>query len=305
MKPMVDQPDPIFIISLPRSGSTLLQRLIMTSGKVITWSETWVLLPFLDMFGMVGFPSTAVYSWSRVKDATRDRVENAEVEEYEIIRKLYRAYVESGNPERRMLDKTPRYYLIAEELLKMFPSSKVLVITRDLNDIVTSIRNTWWGGRLNLYHNWLDLRLGPRLLDSFVNAHLNDSRVLRISYEDLLTDREAIERRLRTFLDLPTIDFSKLGQSSVRGILGDPKNRNSTQINTGLQRSRPTLVQHLLVKHIFGNGTGMYWRRHLPRSSYNPWANLMDLVWVTISFAAIVIKISQLKATMKYPYKWS
>ena len=37
---------PIFIFSLPRSGSTLLQRLIGADTNVSYASEPWILLPF-------------------------------------------------------------------------------------------------------------------------------------------------------------------------------------------------------------------------------------------------------------------
>ena len=38
---------PIFIFSLPRSGSTLLQKIIASSNEVSTSSEPWILLPLL------------------------------------------------------------------------------------------------------------------------------------------------------------------------------------------------------------------------------------------------------------------
>ncbi|MEW8634061.1 MAG: sulfotransferase, partial [Candidatus Thiodiazotropha endolucinida] len=41
--------NPVFIISLPRSGSTLLQRIIATNPRVSTVSESWLLLPLLSM----------------------------------------------------------------------------------------------------------------------------------------------------------------------------------------------------------------------------------------------------------------
>src|SRR5690606_21265532 len=129
------------------------------------------LLALLDMFGRLSFPSTAVYSWSTLQQALRDRVALGQVEADDLIRKLYYAYTEVGEPHRRVLDKTPRYYLVADELLRIFPKCRIIVITRDVNDILTSIRATWGRGRLKLSHNWIDLKLGLRLLDSFIRRH--------------------------------------------------------------------------------------------------------------------------------------
>ncbi len=40
----------IFIVSQPRSGSTLLQGIISNNDYVNTTSEPWLLLPFLNLF---------------------------------------------------------------------------------------------------------------------------------------------------------------------------------------------------------------------------------------------------------------
>ena len=39
---------PIFIFSAPRSGSTLLQRVLAAHTQVATASEPWILLPLLS-----------------------------------------------------------------------------------------------------------------------------------------------------------------------------------------------------------------------------------------------------------------
>ena len=39
--------EPVFLFSLPRSGSTLVQRLIAGHPQVATTSEPWILLPLL------------------------------------------------------------------------------------------------------------------------------------------------------------------------------------------------------------------------------------------------------------------
>ncbi|MFB6286927.1 MAG: sulfotransferase, partial [Candidatus Bipolaricaulia bacterium] len=40
---------PLFLFSLPRSGSTLLQRVLASSSEVSTVPEPWILLPLLGM----------------------------------------------------------------------------------------------------------------------------------------------------------------------------------------------------------------------------------------------------------------
>ena len=40
---------PIFIFSLPRSGSTILQKILMSSTQVSSSNEMWILLPLLNL----------------------------------------------------------------------------------------------------------------------------------------------------------------------------------------------------------------------------------------------------------------
>ena len=42
-----DRPTPLFLLSLPRSGSTLAQRILAAHQDIATASEPWILLPYL------------------------------------------------------------------------------------------------------------------------------------------------------------------------------------------------------------------------------------------------------------------
>ena len=44
---MSARPTPLFLFSLPRSGSTLAQRILAAHGGIATTSEPWILLPYL------------------------------------------------------------------------------------------------------------------------------------------------------------------------------------------------------------------------------------------------------------------
>jgi hypothetical protein len=44
---MSARPTPLFLLSLPRSGSTLAQRILAAHAGIATTSEPWILLPYL------------------------------------------------------------------------------------------------------------------------------------------------------------------------------------------------------------------------------------------------------------------
>ena len=46
---------PIFIFSLPRSGSIVLQKILMSSTNVSSSNEMWILLPLLNLKNKSGY----------------------------------------------------------------------------------------------------------------------------------------------------------------------------------------------------------------------------------------------------------
>ena len=115
---------PIFIFSLPRSGSTLLQSLVASHPDVGTASEPWLLLPLVYGRRVRG-----------VHAEYRHRLAAAAVDEFirqlprgrssynEAVRDVVlRLYTEaSGENRRYFLDKTPRYHLIVNEIADLVP----------------------------------------------------------------------------------------------------------------------------------------------------------------------------------------
>ncbi len=65
---------PIFIFSLPRSGSTLLQRVLMSHNEIASLAEPWILLPYLYAQKQHGV--LAEYSHCNAFYALNDFVEN-------------------------------------------------------------------------------------------------------------------------------------------------------------------------------------------------------------------------------------
>ena len=120
------------------------------------------------------------------------------------------------------LDKTPRYYMILDELLKIFPEAKFIVLTRNPLDVIASSIDTWGKkGCWNTYAMKLDLTEGIRRITNFL--HENDN-LLHISYQDLtsslLEQVLKIEKYLGVNLDLNAIQ--NIGDIQIGGALGDP-----------------------------------------------------------------------------------
>jgi hypothetical protein len=224
--PTLDRrPRPLFLFSLPRSGSTLAQRILAAHEEVATVSEPWLLLPYFYALRDRGI--YAEYNHTSASRAAEDFCgalpggrEDYVAEVRELALRLYARATPNG--ESYFLDKTPRYHLISSEILDAFPDGKHVFLWRNPLSIVASIIETWGGGRWNLYRHKVDLFDGLEALISAYEKHRDAVHAVR--YEDLLMNPEASWDVVFRYLGLP-FDPSVLGRFGdveLGGRKGDP-----------------------------------------------------------------------------------
>jgi hypothetical protein len=217
---------PVFIFSLPRSGSTLLQRLMMAHSQVSSVAEPWILLPLLYTLRPNG--QTAEYSHRICQHAVQDLIENMRGGEEEYINQL-RQFVEgiyasvARDGTVFFVDKTPRYYFVIPEIARLFPDARFIFLFRNPLQVYASILSTWGkGGFRVLWGNLVDLKLGPKLLSQGYEKLKESSLALR--YEDLVANPDASLRRVCDYIGTsyePTM-LDKFSQQATNGRMGDP-----------------------------------------------------------------------------------
>jgi len=218
---------PIFILSLPRSGSTLLQRLLLSSGHCATLGEPSLLLRFLGNDEVM--TRKAMYWEFLVSISMQDMREawSGFDNEYragvrDLMMRIYKGL--SGDKEW-FIDKTPRYALIAEEILKTFPDSKIIVLWRHPLAVAASMfclgRKSW--GRYWFPQEYaIDLYEGLHRLQTFARNHAD--QICEVRYEDLVVNPESELRRIGAYLGWKGLELV-LEQPlliSAGGSLGDP-----------------------------------------------------------------------------------
>lgn len=232
---------PLFLLSLPRSGSTLLQRMLAAHSRISTSPEPWILLPHLystrgsGVFTEYGH-HTAV---SAIDDFCRRLPWGHQAYRREIREMALRLYTRAGGPEARyFLDKTPRYSLVADEVFDLFPDAAFVVLWRNPLAVLASILDSWLHGRWEPYLHKVDLFEGlERLLDA---CERNRARVVSLRYEDLVTDPAVQTARLLDHLDLawePDVVHG-VPPNVVRGAMGD-----QTGVREYRQVSRESLTK--------------------------------------------------------------
>lgn len=221
-----DGPRPLFLLSLPRSGSTLVQRVLAAHPAVATTPEPWLLLP--QLYAMRGEGVYAEYGYGPSTRAIREFAgalpggeEAYDRELRAFVRRLYALATPGG--ETYFLDKTPRYHLVAGELLDLFPDAKAIVLWRNPLAVVASIVETWADGAWTFGRWNVDLHEG---LDRLVTAaRRRAGQVHVVRFEDLVGDPASSWPALFGYLELPFDPslLSVFAGERLGGRMGDPK----------------------------------------------------------------------------------
>lgn len=203
---MTNQITPIFLLSMPRSGSTLCQRILASDVHIASAAEPTLLLPLLYMIKEQSvyssydhrYTARAVHDFCQsLPNGRRDYQESV----HDFVLQLYAKA--AGDNVCYFLDKTPKYHLIVDELLELFPEAKVIFLWRNPLAIIASLMRTWGGngGRWNLQHFRIDLYEGlPKLVDTYERYR---DRVFAVRYEDLVQAPHEHWPEVFSYLNLP------------------------------------------------------------------------------------------------------
>lgn len=215
---------PIFLLSLPRSGSTLVQRVLGSYPTVATAAEPWMLLPLLTPVTPV---PVMAGSWDRtISGALQDfnsQLFNGESEYLAAVRdaalRLYASAAPAG--ARYFLDKTPPYHHIIDQLVRTFPSARFVILWRNPLSVLASIIETLSDGRWDTHQYRGDLFHGIANLTAARTRYAD--RIYSIRYEDLL-DGNAGWRALMSHLGIPfeAESLTRFQAVELPGRMGDP-----------------------------------------------------------------------------------
>ena len=200
----MDRPRLIFLVSLPRSGSTLLQRILAAHPDIDSVTEPWLLLPFGFLEKPWGLITPYDHEWAR--NALKDFIGTLPAgreQFYDAIKNfILNLYRDSLNKRQAIyfLDKTPRYYFILPFIKKIFPDAKFIFLFRNPLAVFASILTTWLNNELRIYRYYPDLYYGPMALtEGYSLLHQNS---IAVHYNDLVSAPEHEIKRVCEYLKI-------------------------------------------------------------------------------------------------------
>ena len=197
----------IFMIGLPRSGTTFLQRILDRHEDVHTVPEPWIMLHPVYALRQGGLSSEFDSFLARqALDDFLKTLPHGEEIYLEAIRNfgasLYEKVLENSG-KKYFLDKTPRYYHIVPELYQLFPFAKFIFVLRNPLAILSSIFETWFDNKIELLkpQYYLDLVKGPELIMRSIGQLGKRAAVVR--YEELVVNPTQVVHDLCAYLSIP------------------------------------------------------------------------------------------------------
>jgi hypothetical protein len=217
-----------FVIGAPRSGTTLLMRMLNVHPDIYTRPEPHLLTPLAHL-GYYGYVDKAPYDQYQAHLSVREYVADLPGKEQDYLDAL-RGYCDvlygrmlEPTGKRFFLDKTPAYALILPFVSKIYPKGRYVVLTRHPFAIFASFAESFFDSDWDaaFAHNPIIARYVPAIA-SFLRD--NPALACHVRYEDLVSDPEAQMKSLCDYagmtFDPAMIDY---GSKKVEGKgLGDP-----------------------------------------------------------------------------------
>ena len=184
----------IFVVSLPRSGSTLAEQILASHSQVEGAGEHGYLNTVLDEEDQRR--GGKLVTWAR--EATPDD-----------WRRLGERYLEITAHNRRhkprFTDKALSNWRLIGAIRAMLPAAPIIICHRDPLEVAFSCYRQWFNGNEQAFsYDFSDMAAFSRDFDraSAHWRHLHPGRVLDLVYEDLVRDQEGQTRSLLRFCGL-------------------------------------------------------------------------------------------------------
>jgi tetratricopeptide (TPR) repeat protein len=176
---------PVFVAGLPRTGTTLVERIIASHSAMSSVGETGA------------FAS----EMSRAMKDTATRADPAAIG---------KRYVDAATAFRdlenvRFVDKTLQNYLYCGLIRAALPAAKIVLVQRHPLDACWAIYKAHFQGKFSFSYHQTELAeyyLAYRRLARHWRATLPPDALLAINYEDIVRDQAAASRRLIDFVGL-------------------------------------------------------------------------------------------------------
>lgn len=189
---------PVFIVSMPRTGSTLVERMISSHCEVHSGGE----LNFLPMAILNAVEKSLHHDIYGIDAQVAQSLVNAD---YKIIAQKYLINCQQYlNVDGVFTDKLPLNFLFIGVIKSAIPHAKIIHVTRDPMDTAFANFKTFFKNGYNYSYNWNDI---ARYMVSYKRTmaawhRLYPNQILDVAYESIVSDAEHSIARMLDYCGL-------------------------------------------------------------------------------------------------------
>jgi tetratricopeptide (TPR) repeat protein len=178
---------PVFIVGLPRSGTTLTEQILASHSQVFGAGELRLAREDFMSLGTEATETSAFEGLARLERDTVQRIGRRHLEQLQVL----------NATAARVVDKMPDNYMYLGLLAVLFPGAKFIHCRRDLRDVavscwMTHFRSIPWANDGD--HIAERFELYRRLMEYW--QKLLPVSVLEVDYEETVANLEGVARRL-------------------------------------------------------------------------------------------------------------
>lgn len=229
---------PILVVGAPRSGTTWLQRMLLSLPACCGGQESHALCTIAKV--LADFDRKAAMERPHGLGAYLRREELLEEMRSLWVRVMTPA-IDAAPQATRLVEKTPDHSMHLDLADELFPRSRVVHLVRDPRDVVASLlaasRRSWGAGWAPAtpraaVARWLEC------VEHAENsgARLGTERFMRVRYEDLRANPRSVLRAIATFIGLGEgdLDSGRLACAAEAGgaeipLFGELRGRRTTE----------------------------------------------------------------------------
>ncbi|MEC7240911.1 MAG: sulfotransferase [Myxococcota bacterium] len=234
----------IFLIGPPRSGSTLLMRMLSSHSQIYSRPEPHLLTPLAHL-GYWDNVDRAPFDQLQAASSLKGFVQDLPGGEADYIEAL-QAYAHTlygkmiaTQDKPFFLDKTPAYGLILPFLAKVFPKAHFVVLTRNPCSVWDSYAESFFDGDYEAARDFNPIitRYVPAMADFMRTTSVP---FVHVRYEDVVSDPETQLKRIYEHIGLPhepeSVEYGQ--QKAPQTGLGDPigVGKHSRPVTSSLEK---------------------------------------------------------------------